>query len=158
MVKTILFDGTNFLYPIKLKADSNLFKHANLDLAVIICELPNRYEFKGTSIKLTNLTSRGISQIASKNEIYSGKEIIFLGFPDGIGTFNGFGNSNNFRDVKTNPLVRKGIISWMPSDGDVFLIDGFSFGGNSGSPVFSVPPFEEYKLIGMVTGHLSNDF
>ncbi len=46
----------------------------------------------------------------------------------------------------------------MPSDGDVFLIDGFSFGGNSGSPVFSVPPFEEYKLIGMVTGHLSNDF
>ena len=39
------------------------------------------------------------------------------------------------------------------------MVDGFSYGGNSGSPIFSVPNAESGgKFLGMVIGHLNDEF
>jgi len=99
------------------------------------------------------------SWIAKPDDLYAGREIIFIGYPDGIGTPFGFKGSVQYSDKKSNPLIRKGIIAWLADSSDVGLIDGVSFGGNSGSPVFSPPTIQtKPELIGMITGHLTDVF
>ena len=57
-----------------------------------------------------------------------------------------------------NPLVRKGSIAWKSSKNSEFLLDAFSYGGNSGSPIFTLSDIQNRTyLIGMVTGHLPSE-
>lgn len=75
----------------------------------------------------------------------------FIGFPFGFGT-----------DELIQPIVRSGSIAWLPKNRAEYLIDAFSYGGNSGSPIFrkilfgAIPgkiDWELPKLVGMITGH-----
>lgn len=153
------FDGTNFLYKIPLKIDSNLFRHPSLDLAIIFANPPSLILQENQSlIRLTNLVAIPSSAIANNDEIIPGSDAVFIGFPFGIGSKSGFRNSNLYRDEKVNALFRRGLISWVSESSSDFLMDGFSFGGNSGSPIFSTISFSNTtsKLLGMVTGHLND--
>ncbi|MEO5892485.1 MAG: serine protease [Ferruginibacter sp.] len=157
--QTVGFDGNNLLFSIPVKQGINCYRHSTLDLVAIFCDLPNTLlNTQNNTIPLTNLKTLPKSYISDKNEMYPGQEITFVGFPSGIGTQNGFYGTSLGRDQKTNPLFRKGIISWTSDNADIFLVDGFSYGGNSGSPVFSIPNSESSgKLIGMVFGHLNDE-
>ncbi|MEJ7588496.1 MAG: trypsin-like peptidase domain-containing protein [Ferruginibacter sp.] len=158
-IQTIGFDGNNLLFDIPIKPGINSYPHANLDLVAIFCDLPNTMvNNENNVVSLSNLKTLPKSYISEKNEMYAGQEITFVGFPSGIGTQNGFYGTSLGRDQRTNPLFRKGIISWTSDNADIFLVDGFSYGGNSGSPIFSIPNSEsEGKLIGMVFGHLNDE-
>jgi len=157
-VQTIAFDGNNLLFSIPVNPGINCYRHPYLDLATIFCNLTaSLMDDQNNIIALTNLKILPKSYISEKKEMYAGQEITFVGFPSGIGTQDGFFGSRLCRDPRTNPLFRKGIISWTSEKDDLFLVDGFSYGGNSGSPVFSVPNAESAgKLIGMIFGHLND--
>lgn len=157
-LQTVEFDGHNLLFSIPVKPGVNCYRHAYLDLATIFCSLSATLtDGQNNAISLTNLKTLPKSYIGDRKEMYTGQEITFVGFPSGIGTQNGFFGSNLCRDARTNPLFRKGIVSWSSEKDDLFLVDGFSYGGNSGSPVFSVPNSESGgKLIGMIFGHLND--
>ena len=158
-MQSIEFDGNNFLFTIPLKLNYNFFKHQYLDLAVIFCTLPSTLDHSSKSVLLTNVKSLPISVLGTKEQIYAGQEIAFIGFPYGIGTPIGYYGMQTYSDLKTNPVIRKGIVSWTSENSPLLLVDGFSYGGNSGSPIFSIPNIEyQGKFIGMVFGHLTDDF
>jgi len=76
----------------------------------------------------------------------------------GIGTKLGWLSTGEFSELIGNPVVRSGITAWVSNSNPYFLIDSFSYGGNSGSPVFARNignrgPF----LIGIVCGHLGEE-
>lgn len=88
-----------------------------------------------------------------------GEELFFYGFPLLIFGLQGQGDF---------PILRSGIVSIKAEkftyfgndilDSGTFLIDGFSFPGNSGSPV--IVPFtnvEKAKVVGIVFGHIANE-
>ncbi len=86
-----------------------------------------------------------------------GEDVYFIGFPYTIGTKSGIIGNGLFADIRINPALRHGIISWKHSDLNRFLIDGFSFGGNSGSPIFTKTQRDGSRyLAGIITGHLSD--
>jgi hypothetical protein len=116
-----------------------------LDIGAFVLTIPTMVVFK------TNDTSRysrvaGIpkSLIYKKDELKLGDGIYFIGFPFGIGS-----------DNILEPLVRSGTIAWKSQFSKEFLLDAFSYGGNSGSPIFTKGDVygQEQKLIGMIRGH-----
>lgn len=157
--QVVTFDGNNLLFDIPLKQGINYYKHPYLDLATIFCDLPTALVNKANKlVPLTNMKTLPKSSMGQRDDMYAGQEITFIGFPSGIGTKVGFFGSDKYSDSRTNPLFRKGIISWTSENADLFLVDGFSYGGNSGSPVFSIPDGEsEGKFLGMVIGHLNDE-
>lgn len=158
--QTIEFDGVNLLFTVLVKPGENYYKHPRLDLATIFCNLPTvLVNNRNVAVQLTDMKTLPKSVISDRHEMYPGQEITFIGFPSGIGTKTGFFGSNMYRDAKANPLFRKGIVSWTSEKAELFLVDGFSYGGNSGSPIFSVPNSESPgKFLGMVIGHLNDEF
>ena len=158
-LQTVGFDGNNLLFSIPLQSGNNYYKHTTLDLATIFCNIPARLINKNNEVvPLTNMKTLPKSLMTDKDDLFAGQEITFVGFPSGIGTQNGFYGTKMYRDVKTNPLFRRGIISWTSENADMFLVDGFSYSGNSGSPIFSIPDAtSEGKFIGMVIGHLNSE-
>ncbi|PNY80523.1 S1 family peptidase [Deinococcus koreensis] len=68
--------------------------------------------------------------IPSFDELWPGKEVAYLGYPDG-----------RFDEYNNLPLLRQGIISSYPTldynNRKLFLIDTHSYRGSSGSPVFT---------------------
>jgi S1-C subfamily serine protease len=95
-----------------------------------------------------------------------GEDVFFFGFPLG---FLGLKGKGDF------PILRSGVVSYKafeltaipttffetkctgfaPIDSAMFLIDGFSFPGNSGSPVLTrVTASDKGRLVGIVTGHI----
>jgi len=86
-----------------------------------------------------------------------GEELFFYGFPLNITTRWG---------QLSGPVLRHGFLSYITSEPtfigseivpkDVLLIDGFSFGGNSGSPVVTriSPTNPKAKLVGIIYGHV----
>jgi len=101
--------------------------------------------------KATNMLGIPMSQYTYRKDLALGDEVYFVGFPFGIGTSN-----------LVEPLIRSGSIAWLSKNTKVFLLDAFSFGGNSGSPIFqkiilgAKPGSLEWKppkLVGMITGH-----
>ena len=92
-----------------------------------------------------------MSYYAYRKELSLGDEVYFVGFPFGIGASN-----------LIEPLIRSGSIAWMSKNSQVFLLDAFSYGGNSGSPIFQkiilgAEPgsmkWKSPKLVGMITSH-----
>ncbi|MDP2885345.1 MAG: serine protease [Ignavibacteria bacterium] len=107
------------------------------------------------------------SLFATESQLIEGDDVFFIGFPLGVRT-----TDNSF------PLLRSGVISLKPTDDflvtagcdtlgkHIYLLDAYSTGGSSGSPVFLKPgvnrPFltpnvfdiTETKFIGIVSGHV----
>ena len=95
------------------------------------------------------------SGIRKRHDLALGDELYFVGFPLGIGTGR-----------KLEPVIRSGSVAWLSLESDEFLIDALSYGGNSGSPVFSKAIFGRTRgeaswdapyLVGMVIGHVGQD-
>ena len=166
---------------IKLKVllfkDSTYAVHEKLDIGIFLISIPKYlYRTSGTNfhIPVTNKTALGWAAILTKKHIKVGQDVYFIGFPFLIGTEIGYGLSYKkrfypslkFNDIVANPVIRSGSVAWMSKNNSEFLIDAFSYGGNSGSPVFTKNRSfmrNDYhvntysKLIGMVTGHLSDE-
>jgi hypothetical protein len=99
------------------------------------------------------------SRFKSFDSLEVGEDVYFFGFPLGIVGWKGIGDF---------PILRSGIVSYKSIeltrigdaiiDSTMFLIDGFSFAGNSGSPVLTraTPPIYKAKLIGIIRGHVPN--
>lgn len=124
--------------------DIAAFYLRNFDVTIKIDSVTNTY-------KATNMLGIPMSQYAYRKDLSLGDEVYFVGFPFGIGTAN-----------LIEPLIRSGSIAWMSKNTKEFLLDAFSFGGNSGSPIFqkiilgAKPGSLEWKppkLVGMITSH-----
>lgn len=87
------------------------------------------------------------------NHVGEGDDVYLIGFP--VGKIEGY---------RDRPVVRQGILAqvqgWLHEEHDHFLVDGSSFGGNSGGPVVTRPrtdlPEDDILshslLLGMVQG------
>ncbi|HEV3414686.1 MAG TPA: trypsin-like peptidase domain-containing protein [Puia sp.] len=154
-----IFNGRNFLQKVPLIRNKTFYSNDSLDIAMIKWPLiSGAIIIAGDTIPINKLLNVGVSFTKSVTDLPSGVSVYFIGFPFGIGTYSGYENSGSFSDAVSNPVVRSGILSWHSSNYPNFLIDAFSFGGNSGSPIvtqvsaFAPKPF----LIGMVLGHLDD--
>lgn len=134
---------------------NNKYIHPNLDIAVFRLQVPPVFYYTDTSqtqVKMSKLLSIPRSMIEYKKDLKLGDETYFIGFPLGYGATN-----------YVEPIVRSGSISWLPVEDNLFLLDAFSYGGNSGSPIFrkrtlSRPgsiSWTDSKMIGMIIGHQS---
>jgi hypothetical protein len=152
--------GTKLRTQIDLSAmGPDMFAKDSLaDVAVFILDLPSRIQLdsRGPTVKLADIVEYSFSGIRKREELVLGDELYFVGFPFGIGA-----------DVTLEPVVRSGSVAWMGQGSSEFLIDAFSFGGNSGSPVFAkavpvgrsrgVAMWDKPLLVGMVCGHEGQD-
>ncbi len=77
-----------------------------------------------------------IGMFGSSSDIVEGREIIYIGYPLGLGV-----------EEKNYPVSRQATIAQVVKNRATFLIDGFASHGNSGSPVFSR---KDGKLLGIV--------
>ena len=88
-----------------------------------------------------------------------GDDVYLIGFPEG--RIEG----NRDQDRPDHPVVRQGILAqiqgWLAEEHEQFLVDGSSFGGNSGGPVVTRPRIDVPEdhilshslLLGMVQAH-----
>lgn len=155
-----LYDGFSFTTKVDLIKNKTFLVNDTLDIGIV--KFPYTGIFMTTTKDTTNmvdLTKISNSRIRQKKDVEVGTNIYFVGFPLGIGSSAGYYGIKAFSDVKINPLVRGGIVAWKSEENSQFLVDGISYSGNSGSPVFSQGDlFGKYQpsLIGMVLGHLSD--
>jgi len=131
----------------------NYYINPKLDIAAFYFRIPALYNDIGEEIRLTEPAGVPKSSFKYRNELSLGDEVYFVGFPLGYGSLR-----------VVEPIIRSGSIAWLPSDFDFFLLDAFSYGGNSGSPVFQkciigARPgdlsWSKTKLLEMVVGHQS---
>ena len=134
---------------------SNTKIHPNLDIAVFRLQVPPIFHITDTSrtqVQASKLLSIPKSHIDFKTDLKLGDEVYFIGFPLGYGATD-----------YVEPIVRSGSVAWLPVNEKIYLLDAFSYGGNSGSPIFrkrtlSKPgsiSWTDSKMIGMITGHKS---
>jgi hypothetical protein len=134
----------------------------NLDIGVLSFNAPNKLVLPDSTIlKATSIQTIPKSEIAYKKFIPLGMDVYFTGFPLSIGTELGWYNrgfTGLYSESVPNPLVRKGSVAWKSDTNKEFLLDAFSYGGNSGSPIFTINDLQnDTKLIGMVIGHLPSE-
>jgi len=120
----------------------------NIDVAAVKLRLPN---------EKIDLTSLDYQRFKNFDNLQVGEDVYFFGFPLGVIGLEGRGDF---------PILRSGTISfksyeltWIGDtfiDSTMFLIDGFSFGGNSGSPVLTrrTPWAKKAMLVGIITSHV----
>jgi len=152
--------NNNIRGKVDLIPDSTVVFSRNYDLAVFKMEIPSHIVLSDNndsiSVERLSIPRSGILKL---NQVEVGTDVYFIGFPFHIGTEIGYAYDTTrlFSDIASNPLVRKGLLSWKSERSNEFLIDGFSFGGNSGSPVITKIDRETGRsyLIGIVQGHLS---
>lgn len=90
------------------------------------------------NVKLKNLTLK-TEYLAKETDIVEGRGIIIPGYPLGLG----------LQYDENHPVIKFGIVAQYTGR-NVFLIDGVSNPGNSGSPVFDL---RESKFIGMIQSY-----
>ncbi len=147
----------------KLIKDSTFVCNKELDIAAFKLNIGNSthiYMNNDTSeVNVSPIVGLGNSLIRFKKDVLLGTNVFFVGFPFSIGTELGFYNSKLYSDFIPNPLVRRGSVAWISSTDNLFLLDAFSYGGNSGSPVFtSSNSYNKTYLIGIVIGHLPSQY
>jgi hypothetical protein len=132
------------------------FIHPTLDVAAFAFKMPLIIDKSDTlfkPLKLADISFIPKSIIKKRADLSLGDEVYFIGFPLGYGSLN-----------NVEPIVRSGSIAWLPSDDNIYMLDAFSYGGNSGSPVFqknllgSKPgelKWSGTELVGMIVGHQS---
>lgn len=154
------FDTLSFSRYIEFKKDSNMIEDISKDIAVIrVSKLDIMISTNGFSRKMVDFFKIGKDDIGSLKTTEVGDKAFFIGFPFGIGGKNGYYASGIWAGKKLNPLVRTASVALVDDTNYEFLLDGFSYSGNSGSPVFSAADYDNgMKLIGIVAGHLKNPF
>jgi hypothetical protein len=95
------------------------------------------------------------SRLKSFDSLEVGEDVYFFGYPLGVFGLKGKGDF---------PILRSGVISYKsfePTfignnfiDSSMFLVDGFSFAGNSGSPVLTKVTNVKAMLVGIIVGHM----
>jgi hypothetical protein len=156
-------DGEILRTKIVLKENLNYFVHDSLDIAAFKIGMVTRVTSKVGDSTVTKPVIHAAtipqSWFVGKENIGLGTDIYFVGFPFGIGTSGGYLGQGLLSEETPTPLLRSGIIAWISNSRDEFLLDAFSYGGNSGSPVFTKRTSSQIgpSLIGIVTGHLGND-
>ena len=88
--------------------------------------------------------------ISGEAPMFLGQDVYFLGFPHGLESNVGALNSNF-----PLPLVKKGIVSRVPSSQETMLLDGHNNPGFSGGPVVFRPPQRgnDFCVAGVVSGY-----
>lgn len=154
-----VLDGYNLHTKVFLKYGVNYLPHDSLDFAIFKVPSFSGINIGTDSTKVFKTTSLPLSLIKSKNDVKLGTPVYFVGFPFGIGHSYGFTVSDSYNDEKLTPLVRRGIVAWKSDTKKEFLLDAFSYPGNSGSPVFSETGVfgESPGLIGIVFAHLGQN-
>ena len=146
----------------ELEENKNFLSNKLLDIAVFSINISND-AFENDTMKVNVGKTKGVprSMIRLKKDIPLGTDVYFTGFPLSIGTEHGFyfkGFTGLYSDNIPNPLARKGSVAWKSDFNHEFLLDAFSYGGNSGSPVFTINDIQNKSyLIGMVLGHLPSE-
>lgn len=121
--------------------------NSKIDVAAIKLNYP--------SVKV-DVTRLQPSRFKNFDSLEVGEDVYFFGFPLWVEGLKGRGDF---------PILRSGIVSYKAFeltlightyiDSAMFLIDGFSFGGNSGSPVLTrATPRTKASLIGIIKGHV----
>ena len=140
----------------------NFITNDTLDIGIFKMSFPTSTIFtdngKSDTIQITSFTSFPMSMIKTKKFIDIGTPINFLGFPFAIGSSSGFYSLGIYADNKVNPLLRQGVVAWKSDNSKEFLLDAFSYGGNSGSAIYTQVSIFGGKpsLVGMVLGHLND--
>lgn len=165
-IDSIIFDNQVWhLTENKLRTKYELIKNKTFivdsiqDIGVFSLKFYN-IQLDNDSIEVKTANIKGIpkSWIKYKKDILLGTDVYFTGFPLYIGTDLGFYNTGLYSDNIPNPLVRKGSVAWKSEFNDQFLLDAFSYGGNSGSPIFTISDIlNKGVFIGMIFGHLPSE-
>ncbi|MDZ7723426.1 MAG: serine protease [candidate division KSB1 bacterium] len=145
----------NIVFKINLSSNPKSYViNDSLDIGAFFINIPILIVEDDTSKKALKFSQKlGVPKSGFKyrKELSLGDEVYFIGFPFGIGA-----------SKTITPIVRSGSIAWLPSGYPGFLLDSFSFGGNSGSPIFCKVllgtkigklNWDAPKLIGMIIGH-----
>lgn len=168
-LKTITIQNTKWeLYGEKIRHRFELIENKTyladkeLDIAVFKITIGTSVPLNdSTNLKISNAMGIPKSMIKFQKDIPLGTDTYFIGFPFSIGTELGYYNKNftgAFAGNSPNPLVRNGSIAWISSNSNKFLLDAFSFSGNSGSPIFTKSDLQNSPfLIGIVSGHLPSE-
>ena len=153
LFKNVLIEENSIRFIIDL-TKTPVYIHPELDIAAFNIVVPIlAIEPNSSPIKPVNFLFVPQSMIKKRADLSLGDEVYFIGFPLGYGTFK-----------YVEPIVRSGSIAWLPKDENIFLIDAFSYGGNSGSPIFQKRIVDSQhgdltlaasKLVGMIVGHQS---
>ena len=142
--------------------DSTFVSNKEFDIAVFKLNIANNIVIEDTlDIKVSPILGLGLSSIKYKKDVPLGTDVFFVGFPFAIGTELGWyhkGFTRMFSESVPSPLVRKGSVAWKSSYDNTFLLDAFSYTGNSGSPIFtSTEMYSTPYLIGIIRGHLPSE-
>ena len=141
-----------------LKRDTTFYCNKDLDIAVMKIHFGSTCTINDSTLQLSNVKLIPKSHIKFRDDVKLGSNVFFVGFPYYIGTERGFFNLGLFSSQTLNPLVRKGAIAWLSNENDFFLLDAFSYSGNSGGPVFTANEImSEFALIGIIKGHLPSN-
>lgn len=140
---------------VDLIIDSTYAVNPELDIGVIKLPHTSSLIYKNDTVGIAILNKITRSAMGSRKGIELGTDIYFAGYPYSIGTNIGFLGTYFFSDSIPNPVLRKGSIAWISENSPYFLLDAFSYSGNSGSPVFTTHDLQNKSLlIGIVTGHI----
>lgn len=112
----------------------NYHKDKNVD--IISLPFPVRIEHSKTKELLTDSAEIPEKTFVPFRDIVEGDEVFYLGYPSGLG--------GDF--ARNRPVLRKGIIAQKDVLEKTFLIDGFSFPGSSGGPVFLAENYSKNKM------------
>lgn len=148
-------DGSLIRAKVDLLKNKTFVTHpSGLDIAAfpfnIIQSLVSKKD--STITPVTNILFVSNKNCGDKTMVNLGEDTYFIGFPFGFG----------ISDV-LEPLLRSGVVSWVSPTNNEFLLDAISYGGNSGSPVFTkMTPLNKKRLqpylIGMVVGHYGYEY
>ncbi len=135
-----------------IKSDTILWSghpNNNFDIAAVYFPQPTIKDIALMKMSKIEFIPKSLSK--SFDEVRLADEILFFGFPLGLGSAKA-----------PQPVVRNGIVAYL-GDNKIIILDAQSFGGSSGSPVVATgtsmgdsPQNNERKLIGINRGHLTS--
>jgi hypothetical protein len=144
--------GNKLLCEIKIDTiNKNYVLHKNLDIGAFKINITTSISLDSNKTQqITRVSGIPKSGIRYKKDVNLGEEFYFIGFPFGIGTSN-----------ELEPILRSGSLAWKSKFSSEFLLDAMSYGGNSGSPIYSKSiikkpgelSWDGSYIIGMVIGH-----
>lgn len=110
--------------------------HQDKAVDIISLPFPVRMEHPQNKELLTDSAEIMENTFIPFSDIDEGDEVYYLGYPSGLGS--------DF--ARNRPVLRKGIIAQKDIETKTFLIDGFSFPGSSGGPVFLAETYTKSKV------------
>jgi hypothetical protein len=154
--------GNKLRHEFNLIPDSTFFYNKEFDIGVFKINIGNSVDINDDNeLKISSLLAINPYEIKLKKDIPLGTDVFFVGFPFSIGTELGWyykGFTKLYSEFVPSPVIRKGCVAWISESDNRFLLDAFSYSGNSGSPIFTVNDLRNKPyLIGIVSGHLPSE-